>query len=350
MDENLYSGDYVTVGDPGQQYWDMQPITPTYDYPIYDYNNYDSTAFDQYGNYPTDNGTGYDNGSGGPVYSPYQYPTNSYGGSPYDDNGNLMPGWATDENNNPVYTGDSTYNDQTGTTASGNNPYGQTVYNPDGTTTYYPPGANVPGQQQPGVNRSIGTQQPQASQQPRTGQQQPQQPGQQQNRGILGSIFGGDQTGGGNGGSSGLLGTLGMLAAGAGVGALLSNMLGNKASGGSGSVTPAHAASIGPGNLSYTQLANPGTNPGYAMGASSAPVSGLTTNLGRLNTSGPYMNPIQQSQPQPQQPVAPTFNSAPAIASPELMASFSKGPAPVNPTGMTGQPLSLDQVKSMIGM
>ena len=43
MDENLYSGDYVTVGDPGQQYWDMQPITPTYDYPIYDYNNYDST-------------------------------------------------------------------------------------------------------------------------------------------------------------------------------------------------------------------------------------------------------------------------------------------------------------------
>jgi hypothetical protein len=345
MDENLYNGDYVTVGDPGSQYNDMQPIQPTYDYPVYDYNNYDSTAFDQNGNYPTDNGTGFDNGSGGPVYSPYQYPTSPGGGSPYDDNGNLMPGWTTDENNNPVYTGDSTYNDQTGTTASGNNPYGQTVYNPDGTSTYYPPGSTVPGQQ-PRTN----TQQPQ---QPRTNTQQPQQPGQQpgqqQNKGILGSIFGGDQTGGGNGGGgNGLLGTLGMLAAGAGVGALLSNLLGNKSNGGGGSVAPAHAATIGPGNLSYTQLANPGTNPGYAMGASSAPVTTSTSNLGRLNTSGPYMNPIQQ--PQPQQPVAPTFNSAPAMASPELMASVAKGLTPVNPTGMTGQPLSLDQVKSMIGM
>lgn len=31
------------------------------------------------------------------------YPTNPSGGSPYDDEGNLMPGWGLDENNNPVW-------------------------------------------------------------------------------------------------------------------------------------------------------------------------------------------------------------------------------------------------------
>ena len=32
-----------------------------------------------------------------------QYPTAPGGGSPYDDTGNLMPGWSYDENNNPVW-------------------------------------------------------------------------------------------------------------------------------------------------------------------------------------------------------------------------------------------------------
>ena len=35
----------------------------------------------------------------------YQYPTNPSGGSPYDDEGNLMPGWQLDENNDPVWVG-----------------------------------------------------------------------------------------------------------------------------------------------------------------------------------------------------------------------------------------------------
>lgn len=35
----------------------------------------------------------------------YQYPTNPSGGTPYDDEGNLMPGWQLDENNNPVWVG-----------------------------------------------------------------------------------------------------------------------------------------------------------------------------------------------------------------------------------------------------
>jgi hypothetical protein len=37
--------------------------------------------------------------------TPYQYPKDPSGGTPYDDNGNLMPGWQLDENNNPVWVG-----------------------------------------------------------------------------------------------------------------------------------------------------------------------------------------------------------------------------------------------------
>ena len=31
------------------------------------------------------------------------YPSSPGGGTPYDDQGNLMPGWSYDENNNPVW-------------------------------------------------------------------------------------------------------------------------------------------------------------------------------------------------------------------------------------------------------
>jgi hypothetical protein len=37
--------------------------------------------------------------------SGYQYPINPNGGTPYDDEGNLMPGWQLDEENNPVWVG-----------------------------------------------------------------------------------------------------------------------------------------------------------------------------------------------------------------------------------------------------
>ena len=37
--------------------------------------------------------------------SNYQYPTNPSGGTPYDDEGNLMPGWQLNESNDPVWVG-----------------------------------------------------------------------------------------------------------------------------------------------------------------------------------------------------------------------------------------------------
>lgn len=37
----------------------------------------------------------------------YQYPSSPTGGTPYDDDGNLMPGWSLDEGNNPVWVGDN---------------------------------------------------------------------------------------------------------------------------------------------------------------------------------------------------------------------------------------------------
>jgi hypothetical protein len=39
------------------------------------------------------------------VQNIYQYPVGPNGETPYDDNGNLNPGWTLDENNNPVYVG-----------------------------------------------------------------------------------------------------------------------------------------------------------------------------------------------------------------------------------------------------
>ena len=39
--------------------------------------------------------------------SNYQYPTNPSGGTPYDDEGNLMPGWQLNESNDPVWVGNT---------------------------------------------------------------------------------------------------------------------------------------------------------------------------------------------------------------------------------------------------
>lgn len=41
----------------------------------------------------------------------YHYPTNPSGGSPYDDEGNLMPGWQLNEENDPVWVGYDTPTD-----------------------------------------------------------------------------------------------------------------------------------------------------------------------------------------------------------------------------------------------
>jgi hypothetical protein len=180
-----------------------------------------------------------------------------------------MPGYALDENNTPQWQG----GDYSGTGPE----YGQQG-------PYYGSQPGMPGQppraQQPGYG-----QQPQQRQQP--GQQQRQQPGygqqpQQQNKGLLGGLFGGG--GGGGGGFGDILGTLGGLALVGGVGALLGSMLSNKSGGGGGTPSP---ISMPGSTLTPTKLATPGMNPGYAMGASVAPVMGSTTsNLGKLISPG----------------------------------------------------------------
>jgi len=286
--DNWFGGDgsSVTVSDPGSEYNNMQPITPTYDTnydinwgdqsPVYDYSNYDYSNND-YSNYDYSNDGGFDNGYGGPTEPIYQYPTNPYGGAAYDEEGNLMPGYALDENNNPVWQG-SDY--------QGQGPeYGQQG-------PYY---GNQPGQ--PG--------QPPRAQQP--GQQRQQQPGQQQQQqNRSGGLFGG---GNNQGGGSDLFGTLGALALGGGLGYLLSNVLSGKSSGDAGA--PPSAISMPGSNLGTpTKLASGGVNPGYAMGQPVAQAQPLQTNLGKLNPMGsmPTMPAINQPPAMgamPTMPVAP---------------------------------------------
>lgn len=47
------------------------------------------------------------------VQNIYQYPVGPNGQTPYDDDGNLNPGWTLDENNNPVYVGDDFFDPTT---------------------------------------------------------------------------------------------------------------------------------------------------------------------------------------------------------------------------------------------
>jgi len=49
----------------------------------------------------------------GAVQNIYQYPVGPNGQTPYDDNGNLNPGWALNENNDPVYVGDDFFDPTT---------------------------------------------------------------------------------------------------------------------------------------------------------------------------------------------------------------------------------------------
>lgn len=135
--------------------------------------------------------------------------------------------------------------------------------------------------------------------QPGTQQPGAQQPGQKtgtQNKGVLGNLLGNNNTTD-TSGSSGLLGTLGMLAAGAGAGYLLNNLLSNKSSTGTASVAPAHAATIAPSNLSYNTLATPAPITVNPIGA--APVA-PATNLGQFNPGA-----LQTINPQSLMPVAP---------------------------------------------
>jgi hypothetical protein len=241
---------------------DSGPVAPT------DTTSTDTSSTSNYG-YSTNTGvypdpnspTGYSDINGNQVDSTGQ-PVN------YDSNGNLV-----DSNGNII---------QKATPYQPSPQDSTTVSNPDGsTTTTYSNGQQFttpPLSQQQAIAQQTG------------GVQQPGQPGQQRQGGLMNTLFGGGNQQDTSGGSSGLLGTLGMLAAGAGAGYLLSNMLGNKSSTGTASVTPAHAATIAPSNLQYTQLAAPGVNPGYAMGQPVAPAQPLSNNL--LVTAPPVTQTI----------------------------------------------------------
>jgi hypothetical protein len=240
----------VEVSDPGQEYWNMDPIVPTYNdelswgdnTPTYDYENYDFQ---------------------GPTYDEMGYET------PYQEYGPTYQEMGYDQEYGPTYQ-EMGYEPSQGGYYGGGDADAQ-----EG--GFYGGGPNerpMPGYGQPQQTRGYGQQQP----------QQRQQPGQpQQNRGLLGGLFGGGGGGGGGGGFGDILGTLGGLALVGGVGALLGSMLSNKSSGGG---TPSPISMPG-SNLTPTKLASPGMNPGYAMGASAAPVMGSTTsNLGKLISPG----------------------------------------------------------------
>lgn len=181
-----------------------------------------------------------------PNYNWANYGTNSYGEG-YDANGDLLPGWTTD--------------DQSEFTESGGIP----------STGYTGPGRT--GTPAPGKTGTTGG-------------------------GFLGSLFGGGGKTGTTGGGSDLFGSLGALALGGGLGYLLSNVLSNKGTPSGGAPTP---ITMPGSNLSAAPtLVNPGVNPGYAMGQPVAPVQGLPSNLGRINPG-----PMQTINPQTMSPVAP---------------------------------------------
>ena len=231
---------------------DTQPVEPTSDVFNQDYGNSSNTGVfpDGSGGYTDINGNAVDS-----TGQPIQYDSN---GSQIDSNGNIV-------NKAGAYQPSS--QDQTVGYDQNGNPVD--------------------------ANGNPIQQQNQQQQQRQYGQQQGGQ--QRQQGGVLSSLFGGgnnNQQGGDS--SSGLLGTLGMLAAGAGAGYLLSNLLGNKASGGAGTVNPVN---IPQGNLQFTQLANPGVNPGYAMGQPVAPATPTSSTLGQLiaPTAIPTINPVNQT-------------------------------------------------------
>jgi hypothetical protein len=215
-------GDSQNYGVTDPSSWgDQSPIAPT------------NTSSDS-GVYPDPGSpTGYSDINGNQVDSTGQPVNYDSSGQLIDSNGNVI-GQAGAYQTGP--------NDQTitpgGTDANGN-PL-------DANGNPIQPGTQQPGAQQPG--QKTGTQQPGT-----------------QNKGVLGNLLGNNNTTDTSGGS-GLLGTLGMLAAGAGAGYLLSNLLSNKASTGTATVAPAHAATIAQGNLSWSPLASSGPNPGLQMG------------------------------------------------------------------------------------
>ena len=185
------------------------------------------------------------------------------------------------------------------------------------------------------------------------GAQQPgaQQPGQKtgtQNKGVLGNLLGNNNTTDTSGGGSGLLGTLGMLAAGAGAGYLLSNLLSNKASSsGTSTVAPAHAADIAAGNLQFNKLANPGTNPGYAMGGAPGAAVPMPTNLGQLPNPGSIqtINPVNSM---PSGPIAPGPSFPGNV--PSAQSRITNQPiTSQNSTLATATPLLMSQINSLIG-
>ena len=256
-------GSSVTVSDPGSAYNNAQPVAPITDNST---SWGDTTPTDTNSQVYPDPGspTGYSDINGNQVDSTGQPVNYDSSGQLIDSNGNVI-GKA-----GPYQAGP---NDQT-ITPGGYDAQGNPL---DANGNPIQPGAQQPGAQQPGA----------------------QQPGQKtgtQNKGVLGNLLGNNNTTD-TSGSSGLLGTLGMLAAGAGAGYLLNNLLSNKSSTGTASVAPAHAATIAPSNLSYNTLATPAPITVNPIGA--APVA-PATNLGQFNPGA-----LQTINPQSLMPVAP---------------------------------------------
>lgn len=252
---NSGDGSSVTVSDPGSSWGDATPIAPTWDTSSDSSGSYDNGYGGSTQVYPDPGSpTGYSDINGNQVDSTGQ-PVN------YDSSGQLI-----DSNGNVIQ--------EAGT------------YQPSSQDqTITPGGYDSNGNPLDANGNPI-----------QRGQQGGTQQGGSQNKGILSSLTGGNSSD--SSGGSGLLGTLGMLAAGAGAGYLLSNLLSNKSSSGTSSVAPAHAADIAQGNLTNTPLASSGTNPGYAMGAPVAPPKLLNTGLGHLTSPGS----IQTINPQTMTP------------------------------------------------
>jgi len=76
---------------------------------------------------PSTGGTGTTRSVGTTTPDPiYRFPTSPNGGTPYDDEGNLMPGWQLSENNDPVWVGDTESTDTTTPTGGGTRSIGGT--------------------------------------------------------------------------------------------------------------------------------------------------------------------------------------------------------------------------------
>jgi hypothetical protein len=255
-------GSSVTVNDPGTSWGDTTPVAPT-----------DTSSSTSSGVYPDPGSpTCYSDINGTQVDStgqPVQYDSS---GQLIDSNGNVIQKAGTYE---PSSADSTTTTDANGNTVTTNSDGSTTTTNANGSTTTKDANGNV-------ISNTPASSSGKSS------------------GGLLSNLLGGSSSSNGSSdSSSGLLGTLGMLAAGAGAGYLLSNLLSNKSSTGTATVAPAQAATIAPGNLQFNKLASPAP---ITVNPISAQTPGpMPTNLGQLIIP----TNIQTINPQTLMPVAP---------------------------------------------